>query len=31
LQDDAIRKQLIEFVHGFAEFVARSKREAAPG
>ena len=31
LQDDAIRNQLIEFVHGFAEFVARSKREAAPG
>jgi NAD(P)H-dependent FMN reductase len=31
LQDDAIRKQLTEFVHGFAQFVARSQRETAAG
>jgi len=31
LQDDAVRKQLAEFVHGFATFVARCKREAAAG
>ncbi|HET7527018.1 MAG TPA: NADPH-dependent FMN reductase [Burkholderiaceae bacterium] len=29
LRDDAVRKQLAEFVHGFAQFVARSKRESA--
>ena len=31
LQDEAIRRQLTEFVHGFAQFVARSQREAAAG
>ncbi|HEU5293637.1 MAG TPA: NADPH-dependent FMN reductase [Burkholderiaceae bacterium] len=31
LQDEATRKQLAEFVHGFAQFVARSRREASAG
>ena len=31
LQDDAIRKQLAEFVHGFAQFVARSRHESGFG
>jgi len=29
LQDEAIRKQLGEFVHGYAQFVAHTRREAA--